>query len=92
MDYIVYRATESRTRLSDFYSLTFVGKVMPLLFNMLSRLVLAFIPRNKHLLISWLQSQSAVIWRPRKGNLSLPPLFPIYLCEAMGPDAVILVF
>ena len=45
---------------------TFVSKVMSLLFNMLSRLIIAFLPRSKHLLISWLQSPSAVIWRPRK--------------------------
>ena len=45
---------------------TFVGKVMPLLFNMLSRLVITFLPRSKHLLISWLQSLSAVILEPRK--------------------------
>ena len=45
---------------------TFVGKVMSLLFNMLSRLVIAFLPRSKHLLISWLQSQSAVILEPQK--------------------------
>ena len=45
---------------------TFVGKVMTLIFNMLSRLVITFLPRNKHLLISWLQSPSAVIWSPEK--------------------------
>ena len=45
---------------------TFVGKVMSLLFNMLSSLVINFLPRSKHLLISWLQSPSAVIWEPRK--------------------------
>ena len=45
---------------------TFVGKVMSLLFNMLSMLVITFLPRNKHLLISWLQSPSAVIWEPKK--------------------------
>ena len=45
---------------------TFVGKVMSLLFNMLSRFVIAFLPRSKHLLISWLQSPSAVILEPRK--------------------------
>ena len=45
---------------------TFVGKVMPLLLNMLSRLVITFLPRSKHLLISWLQSPSAVIWGPPK--------------------------
>ena len=44
----------------------FVGKVMSLLFNMLSRFVIAFLPRSKHLLISWLQSPSAVILEPRK--------------------------
>ena len=43
---------------------TFVGKIMPLLFNMLSRLDIAFLPRSKHLLISWLQSPSAVILEP----------------------------
>ena len=48
---------------------TFVGKVMSLLFNMLSRLVIAFLPRNKHLLISWLQSQSAVILEPKRKSL-----------------------
>ena len=55
---------------------TFVGKVMSLLFNMLSRLVIIFLPRNKHLLISWLQSLSAVILEPQETNfLSLFPLF-----------------
>ena len=47
---------------------TFVDKVMSLLFNMLSRLVIAFLPRSKHLLISWLQSPSAVILEPKKPN------------------------
>ena len=55
---------------------TFVGKVMSLLFNMLSRLVIAFLLRSKHLIISWLQSPSAVILEPKKINLSLFPLFP----------------
>ena len=55
---------------------TFVGKVMSLLLNMLSRLVIAFLPRSKCLLISCLQSQSAVILEPKKINLSLLPLFP----------------
>ena len=54
-----------------------VSKVMSLLFNMLSRFVIAFLPRNKHLLISWLQSPSAVILEPKKKSLSLFPLFPI---------------
>ena len=56
---------------------TFVGKVLSLLFNMLSRLVITFLPTSKHLLISWLQSPSAVILESKK--LSLFPLFPIYL-------------
>ena len=55
---------------------TFVGKVMFLLFNMLYRFVIAFLPRSKHLLISWLQSQSAVILKPKKKCLSWFPLFP----------------
>ena len=55
---------------------TFVSKVMSLLFNMLSRLVIAFLPRSKHLLISWLWSPSAVILEPQKSSLSLFPLFP----------------
>ena len=55
---------------------TFVGKITSLLFNMLSRLVIAFLPRSKHLLISWLQSPSAVIWSPRKESLPLFPLLP----------------
>ena len=54
---------------------TFVGKVMSLLFNMLSRLVIAFLPRSKRLLISWLQSPSTVILEPKK-ILSLFPVFP----------------
>ena len=58
---------------------TFVGKVMSLLFNMLSRLVIAFLPRSKRLLISWLQSQSAVILEPRKIKSDTFHCFPIYL-------------
>ena len=54
----------------------FVGKVMSLFFKMPSRLVIALLPRSKHLLISWLQSPSAVILEPKKKNLSLFPLFP----------------
>ena len=53
----------------------FVGKEMSLLFSML-RLMIAFLPKSKHLLISWLQSPSAVILEPKKKNLSLFPLFP----------------
>ena len=55
---------------------TFVGKVMSPLFNMLSRLVITFLPRSKHLFTSWLQSPSAVILEPRKYSLTLFPLFP----------------
>uniref|UniRef100_A0AC11DII6 Uncharacterized protein n=1 Tax=Ovis aries TaxID=9940 RepID=A0AC11DII6_SHEEP len=55
---------------------TFVGKVMSLLFNMLSRLVITFLPRSKRLLISWLQSPSAVIFRAPKNSQPLFPLFP----------------
>ena len=54
----------------------FVGKVMSLLFNMLSRLVITFLPRSKHLLISWLQSPSAMILEPPQNSMSLFPLFP----------------
>ena len=55
---------------------TFVGKVMSLLFNKLSRLAITFLPRSKHILISWLQSPSAVILERRKLSQSLFPLFP----------------
>ena len=58
---------------------TFVGKVMSLLFNMLSRLVIAFLSRSKHLLISWLQSPSAVILEPPKKVSHCFHCFPIYL-------------
>ena len=54
----------------------FVGKVTSLLFNVLSRFVIAFLPRSKHLLTSWLQSPSVVILEPPQTNLSLFPLFP----------------
>ena len=72
---------------------TFVGKVMSLLFNMLFRLVIAFLPRSKCLLISWLQAPSAVILEPPQNKVShCSHCFPIYLHEVMGPDAMILVF
>ena len=58
---------------------TFVGKVMSLLFNMLSRLVIAFLPRSKHLLLSWLQSPSAVILEPPNKVCHCFLCFPIYL-------------
>ena len=72
---------------------TFVGKVMSLLFNMLSRLVITFLPRSKHLLISWLQSPSAVILEPRKTKSdTVSTVSPSISHEVMGEDAVILVF
>ena len=72
---------------------TFVGKVMSPLFNMLSRLVIAFLPRSKCLLISWLQSPSAVILELKKLNsLTVSTISPSICHEVMGPDAMILVF
>ena len=72
---------------------TFVGKVMPLLFNMLSRLVITFLPRSKQLLISWLQSPSAVILEPPKIKAdTISTVSPSISHEVMGPDAMILVF
>ena len=72
---------------------TFVGKVMCLLFNMLSRLVITFLPRSKCLLISWLQSPSAVILEPQKVKYAtLSTVSPSICHEVMGPDAMILVF
>ena len=72
---------------------TFVGKVMSLLFNMLSRLVIAFLPRSKNLLISWLQSPSAVILELKKmKSVTVYIASPSICHEVMGPDAMILVF
>ena len=72
---------------------TFVGKVMSLLFNMLSRLVITFLPRSKRLLISWQQSPSAVILEPRKiKSDTVSTVSPSISHEVMGPDAMILVF
>ena len=72
---------------------TSVGKVMSLLFNMLSRLVITFLPRSKHLLISWLQSPFAVILEPRKiKSATVSTVSPSICHEVMGPDAMILVF
>ena len=71
----------------------FVGKVMFLLFKILSRFVITFLPRSKHLLISWLQSPSSVILEPRKiksGTVST--VLPFVCHEVMGPYAMILVF
>ena len=72
---------------------TFVGKVMSLLFNMLSRLVITFLPRSKHLLISWLQSPPAVILEPRKIKSATVSTGSLSIClEMMGLDAMKLVF
>ena len=72
---------------------TSVGKVMSLLLNMLSRLVITFLPRSKHLLLSWLQSPSAVILEPRKiKSATVSTVSPSICHEVMGPDAVIFVF
>ena len=71
----------------------FVGKVMSLLFNMLSRLVLTFLPRSKCLLISWLQSPSEVILEPKKiKSLTVSIVSPSICHEVMGLDVVILIF
>ena len=72
---------------------TFVGKVMSLLLNMLSRLVITFLLRTKHLLISWLQSPSALILEPKKiKSDTVSTVSPSISREVMGPDAMILVF
>ena len=69
---------------------TFVGKVMSLLFNMLSRFVIAFLPRSKRLLISWLQSPSAVILEPKKiKSVTVSTVSPSICHEMMGPDSMI---
>ena len=71
---------------------TFIGKVISLLFNMLSSLVIAFLPRSKHLLISWLQSPSAVILElPKIKSVTVSTVSPSICHELMGPDAMILV-
>ena len=72
---------------------TFVGKVMSLLFNMLSRLVITFLPRNKHLVISRRQSPSAVTLEPKKiKSDTVSTVSPSISHEVMGPDAMIFVF
>ena len=72
---------------------TFVDEVMSLLYNMLSRLVIAFLPRSKHLIISWLQSPCAVILEPKKiKSVTVSIVSPSICYEVMGPDAMILVF
>ena len=72
---------------------TFVGKVMSLLFDMLSRLVINFLPRSKHLLISWVQSPSAVILEPKEiKSVTVSIVSPSICHEVVGPDAMVLVF
>ena len=72
---------------------TFVGKVMSLLLNMLSRLVITYLPRSKRLLISWLQSPSAVILKPKKiKSDTVSTVSPSISHEVMGTDAMISVF
>ena len=72
---------------------TFVGKIASLLFNTLSRFVIAFLPRSKHLLISWLQSPSDVILEPKKiKSVTVSIVSPSLCHEVMGLDAPILVF
>ena len=85
--YITTRKTIALTRW------TFVSKVMSLLFNMLSRFVIGFLPRRKYLLISWLQSPPAVILEPRKiKSVPVSTVFPSICHEVMGPDAKIFIF
>ena len=76
-----YRTTRKNIALTR---RTFVGKVMSLLFNILSRLVITFLPRSKHLLISWLQSPSAVILEPRKIKSSMSSIYVDWIiCESI---------
>ena len=78
------------TSIHDYWNFDqiFVSKVMSLLFNMLSRLVITFLPRSKRLLISWLQSPSAVIWEPRKiKSDTVSTVSPSVSHEVVGPDA-----
>ena len=72
---------------------TFLGKVMSLLFNMLSSLVIAFLPRSKHLLISWLQSLSSMILEPPKiKSVTVSTVSPSICYEVMGQDDMIFIF
>ena len=85
-----YMTTGKTTALTRW---TFADKVMSHLFNMLSRLVITFLPRSKRLLISWLKSPSAVILEPKKiKSTTVSTVSPSISHEVMGPDALILVF
>ena len=73
--------------------MTFVGRVKSLLFNMLPKFVITFLPRSKHLLISWLQLPSAVILEPKKRKSVTVSTVSLSIChEVMGPDAILFVF
>ena len=81
-----YRTTGKTIALTRW---TFVGKVMSLLFNMLSRFLITFLPMSKHLLISWLQSPSAVILEPQKTKSdTVSTVSPSISHEVMGPDSI----
>ena len=83
----------SRWKKHSFDYATFVGKVMSLLFNMLSRCVIDFLPRSKHLLISWLQSPSAVLLEPKKiKSVTVSIVSPSICHERIGMDAMIFIF
>src|SRR5574341_92289 len=85
-----YMTTGKTIALTRWY---FVGKVMSLLFSMLSRLLITFLPRSKHLLISWLQSPSVVILEPPKiKSDTVSTVSPSISYEVIGPDAMIFVF
>ena len=85
--YMTTRKTRALTRW------IFVGKIMSLLFNMLSWFVMAFLSRSKHPLISWLQSPSAVVFEPKKIKSVTVSIVSLSIChDVMGPDAMILVF
>ena len=86
----LYRTTGKTIALTRW---TFVGKVMSLLFNTLSRFVIVFLPRSKRLLVSWLQSPSAVILEPKKIKpVTVSIVFPSICREVVGQDAMIFVF
>ena len=80
-------------KIKDLTMYTFVGKVMSLLLNMLSRFVITFLPRSKCLLISWLQSPSVVVLEHKKiKSITFSTVFPSIRHEVMGLDAMMLVF
>ena len=85
-----YMTTEKTTALTRW---TFVSKGMSLVFNMLSRFVIAFLSKSKHLLITWLQSPSIVILEPKKiKSVTVSIISPSIYQEVMGPDSMILFF